>query len=298
MRIDSGWIWIGIMALTIASVPTLHMMGFLAGMPEASRQFTDVRFTLGLTASFSTGLAIAAFFAAYAPKLFLGIFIYVFESIIESKYYRRGYRRVYVAFTGFGKSSRRIRTAQEMSEHFKQSAGFDRAKARFSNFKRKKLNARYPIALYSRYQYAASAILSILVFSIFYVGWLRSVIFFVVLCVIGFALLIFNIYGPGYIFDLKKSWWDSQNATSEDGPKLLDADLLPTLLSVVAICSFSLGYLRFGYISNSPDFQVTIGAGVPYTLIGPNNDGILVLDESQSGLLLIPYSEIGKLRLR
>ncbi|WP_146038062.1 hypothetical protein [Tabrizicola aquatica] len=296
MRIDSRWISIGLTALTIVSIPTLHVLGFLAGMPEASRQFTDVRFTLGLTASFSTGLAIAAFFAGYAPKLFLGIFIYVFESMIESKYYRRGYRRVYVPFTGFGKISRRIRTAQEMAEHFRESGRFDRAKARFTNFKQKKLNERFPVRLYARYQYAASGLISILVFSVFYVGWIRSALFIVVFGVIGIALLIFKMYGTGHIFDLKKRWWDEQKTTIDDPSELFDADLLPTLLSVVAICSFSLGYFRFGYVSNSPDFQITIGTGVNYNLVGPNSDGILVIDKVQGSLLLVPYSGVGNLR--
>ena len=113
MRFPENWLSIALIILTIVSIPSLHVLGFLAAMPSASRQFVDFRFSVGVGVVMAFWFALAVFFAGYLPKLLVGLIIFSHQATIDKLYYQRGYRRIYVSWTGIGNRARKLRNTVE-----------------------------------------------------------------------------------------------------------------------------------------------------------------------------------------
>lgn len=266
------WKKILFILLAASSIIPLHVASFIYALPSTFRPIvgSEVKFALGLDVA--TKSIFFAFLARYIPQFFYGLVSVFYRNIVQAKYYQRGYRRIYVSFSGFGKRSQTFKSVDEVKKHFQRVAVFDRGNARLSNLITKKLSRTLGFGFFARHRNLVTATLGVSLFILTYLGIFRAILVLLVLVLFWSALVFYGYSRPLYIFNLSKQFWERYVAEQEVE---FDLDDILTILSTLACCAVLSGFLRVGYLASSPDAFLN-NQETPVSIIVSNAQGVLV----------------------
>lgn len=148
----------------MVSLVPIHLASFVFSIPSSLRLFLDPTFKVSFSLSFFSNVVFVGFLARYLPLIVFGMISWVYNMIVESIYYRRGYRRIYVAFTGFGKKARRLNSSKGYRECFQEISVFRRGNARLANLIKNNLQRKMPIEFYNTWRLQITIILGLMFF--------------------------------------------------------------------------------------------------------------------------------------
>lgn len=275
MKLDLAhleWKKVIFILLAASSIVPLHVASFIYAIPSAFRPIigSEVKIALGL--EIATKSIFFAFLARYVPQLFYGLVSVFYKNIVQAKYYQRGYRRIYVSFSGFGRRSQSFKSFDEIKTHLRRCAVFDRGNARLSNLITKKLSGTLGFYFFTQHKTLITAALGVALFVLTYLGVFRAVLVLLILVVFWAALVFYGSSRSLYIFNLSRNFWDSYAAEQEAE---VDLDDILTILSTLACCAVLSGFLRVGYLASSSD-AIMNNQEAPVSIIVSNAQGVLV----------------------
>ena len=281
MNIDlenSEWKKIGLILLGVLSIIPLHIASFTYGLPNPFRQFLDAEIKNTIAFDVGTKAILFSFLARYIPQFSYGIISWIHGMTIEFKYFRRGYRRVYVSFTGFGKKARRIKTRADLSAHFRRCGEFSRANARFTNLRRSSLQRTFKIEHYEQHRNSITAVLGVALFVFSYVGFLRGLLVLLVVAVFAASAIFYSSSNSAFRFNLTMDYWNEQEGKDSFA---IDIDDIGMIVASVACAAALSGYLRVGYLASHFDAFLN-DENAPVSIIASNSDGLLVFQPNRS----------------
>jgi uncharacterized membrane protein len=273
----TDWTKLALLVLACCSIIPLHVASFSAAIPSSVRMVVDTEVRISLSIDLATRFILVGFAARYLPQLVFGLYAWVRSNIIEQIYYRRGYRRVYVAFSGFGRGNRRLGSTEKLKEYFEKVGRFDRNDARLANFKNSKIDHEVKINFYERHRSIVTVILGVSLFVVGYIGLARGVLVLIFLLLFSGATIFYTTAKSSFRFNLSPQFWGPGGS---DEPLMADTDDLLTLITSFALAALLSGFFRVGYLANYPQTFLD-QEQLPVSLILTNSEGILIVREKE-----------------
>jgi hypothetical protein len=223
-----------VLGALFSTIP-LHVASFSYALPTSFAAVIDAGIRASIGLKFATELILFGFMARYIPQFIYGLASWSHKSVVEAKYYRRGYRRIYVAFTGFGAHSRKFKSATEISEHFRKVAYFGRQNARFSNLLKSDLHKISGIQFYETHRNMISAGLTISMFSLSYIGLVRGIAVILLSGLFAAAAVFYSASSTAFRFSLSSDFWDGYEKSVPN--HRIDVDDILIALSSIAFAA-------------------------------------------------------------
>ncbi|WP_154664716.1 hypothetical protein [Gemmobacter nectariphilus] len=281
---------IALLIIILISIPSLHLLGFRSAFPSSVRHFFDLTFFTDLSGTLVYYLTISGFISVYVPKAIIGFSILAHDFRVDRIYGSRGYNTAYAPFS--------VRTPKgagwkdaitELQRTLRRAKNFSRPDARFLNFKRRKLSNIIPLELLHRHRLWLSCSLGAVVFCILYLGFTRSFILLPIATIVFLGLHAYDASGSGYLFSLDRAFWS--NYKRKEGSNI-DLSIAMIAAAALAVTSFLSGHLRADYIRANGSTSVLGATSERVTVIGPNSNGLLVLNSQGNTFSFVSFSAI------
>lgn len=281
MKIDLDRLeWKKLLFILVAglSVVPLHIAGFAFALPSPFRAIFDADIKVSIGVDFATNALLFGFFARYFPQFVFGLVGWIHKLKIEAKYYQRGYRRVYVAFAGFGRNARKFASASELQEHFKRCFEFGRSHARFANFLKSDLHKSFDVAFYENHRNSITAILGVSLFVFNYLGLARGLAVIFIASLFAASAIFYAPLSSYFKFNLAPKLWGNSSSPRANE---IDADDILLIISSIAVAAVLSGFFRVGFLISSPSLLLD-DENAPVSIVVSNSQGILVFREGES----------------
>lgn len=284
--IENNWRTSVLIVLGLVSIVPVHLAAFSLALPSDFRILLDASFKFSFSYIFLCYAVFSGLVARYMPVIIFGWLGFIHTMSVDKKYYQRGYRRVYVSFTGTGKRARAYKNTEDIMENLSRSRNFGRNEARLHNFKKKKFQSIYPVKFYEDHRWATTLLISICIFSVLYIGVFRSFVMAGVLSIAFIGLLTYGSVATPFRFRLQRNLWKIGEETYN---RTVDFDDVLNLVTIVALAASISGYMRVGYLSSVVADGGIIDIGTPSSAIAAVSSGVIVYDASFGVYRFVPW---------
>ncbi len=268
----SDWKKTCIVLLAVFSIVSVHVASFSHGVPAPLRVIFNGEMKAEIAISVGLKIIVLGGVARYFPQFLYGVISIIYRMRIEEKYHKRGYKRVYVNYTGIGSGARYLSNAEEIGTHLRMYAAPNRDAVRFSNFVKKQAQGSCFFDIYIAYQMHITATLGSILFVISYLGVLRGILVFLIFVIFGVAISYFSSFSRLARFNLSREAWKSWDGKFDYSIDIDDALLIAPILVIVSAFS---GFLRVGFLASQLD-AVLPNEPLPVSIISSNSIGLLI----------------------